>query len=252
MASDGLLYTVFKRINKRTQTPIYSTLLSGLLAAFLALILDVQQLIDMMSLGTLMAYTIVAACVVLLRYQNDDTSYIEKVPATSSQIFRQIFNLNLLKRPNHLSSNIVKFYLFMFALFTPVCCILIDTSRNSQHWFVYTGLSVSWVALLIAMLIIVRQPKNQCDLSIKVPGVPLLPLISIFINIYLMCQLDYKTWIRFFTWMIIGYSIYFTYGVRQSIEGNRQKLELSEHGRACAHNLRTINNNNTTVQTIII
>lgn len=54
MSSDGLLYSIFKRVNKRTQTPIYATLLSGILAAILALILNLQQLIEMMSLGTLM------------------------------------------------------------------------------------------------------------------------------------------------------------------------------------------------------
>lgn len=54
MSSDGLLYSIFKRVNKRTQTPVYATLLSGILAAILALVLNLQQLIEMMSLGTLM------------------------------------------------------------------------------------------------------------------------------------------------------------------------------------------------------
>lgn len=54
MSSDGLLYSIFKRVNKRTQTPVYATVLSGILAAILALVLNLQQLIEMMSLGTLM------------------------------------------------------------------------------------------------------------------------------------------------------------------------------------------------------
>lgn len=58
MSSDGLLYSIFKRVNKRTQTPLYATLLSGLLAAILALVLNLQQLIEMMSLGTLMVFAI--------------------------------------------------------------------------------------------------------------------------------------------------------------------------------------------------
>lgn len=41
---------------------------------------------------------------------------------------------------------------------------------------------------------------------LKVPLVPLLPAISIFINIYLMLMLDYYTWIRFGVWMILGKS----------------------------------------------
>lgn len=229
MSSDGLLYTIFQRINKRTQTPIHATLISGVLAAILALILDLQQLIEMMSLGTLMAYTIVAACILLLRYQNDDTSYLEKIANTPAHIVRQILNLNLLKRPNRLSSNIVKASIILFALFTAIFCILISAPHN---WFVYSGLIVSGIILLMLTLIVARQPKNEAEnLTTKVPAIPVLPLISIFMNLYLMCQLEYTTWIRFVIWISIGYAIYFTYGVRQSIEGNREKLELSEHGR---------------------
>lgn len=42
--------------------------------------------------------------------------------------------------------------------------------------------------------------------SSQVPLLPFLPVASLFINVYLMMQLDRGTWMRFALWMAIGAS----------------------------------------------
>lgn len=69
MGSDGVIFSFFTRVNERTGTPIISCIFSGLITGILALILDLVSLVEMLSIGTLLAYTIVSLCVLLLRYK---------------------------------------------------------------------------------------------------------------------------------------------------------------------------------------
>ncbi|KAJ8895293.1 hypothetical protein PR048_000618 [Dryococelus australis] len=89
--------------------------------------------------------------------------------------------------------------------------------------------AIAAVALevLVGCLIVVSitlQPKSSRHLPFRVPFVPLLPALSIFINIYLMMMLDVLTWIRFAVWMAIGVVFYLIYGSWKSVERDPGKL----------------------------
>lgn len=60
------------------------------------------------------------------------------------------------------------------------------------------------IPTLIFLTLLAVQPQSNDLESFKVPLVPLLPALSILINIYLMLELDIWTWIRFVVWIAIG------------------------------------------------
>ncbi|KAM6300251.1 cationic amino acid transporter 3 [Aegotheles albertisi] len=261
MAKDGLLFKFLSSINSRTKTPVSATITSGLLAAVMAFLLDLKDLVDLMSIGTLLAYSLVAVCVLILRYQfgqlnspktmellelkgNEEERVIMNptVTATSAQQ-KETLSLGTLfnpptDTPTTLSGRIVYICVSVIAALITVICVVLTLKVNalkdaSVGWI--TALVLLLVALLIPTIIVWRQPQSDTRLNFKVPFLPLLPILSIFVNILLMVQLSPGTWIRFAIWMAVGFIIYFGYGIRNSVEGKSMEEPCATVGKSLHH-----------------
>lgn len=82
MAEDGLFFSIFARVNPLTKVPVNAILVFGVLMSTMALIFDLEALVQFLSIGTLLAYTFVAASVIVLRFQPEKTN--SKSTASSS------------------------------------------------------------------------------------------------------------------------------------------------------------------------
>ncbi len=80
MAKDGLLPSYFGKVHPKYKTPAHSTVLTGLVAALIAGFFPIGLLGELVSIGTLLAFTIVSAGVLYLRYKEPDRNRPFKAP----------------------------------------------------------------------------------------------------------------------------------------------------------------------------
>jgi APA family basic amino acid/polyamine antiporter len=81
ISRDGLVPTIFQRINARTRTPIGNTVIVCTMAGGVSGLVDANFLWDMVSMGTLTAFCVVSVAVPVLRHrQRSDPSAGFRVP----------------------------------------------------------------------------------------------------------------------------------------------------------------------------
>ncbi|TRY83171.1 hypothetical protein DNTS_020672 [Danionella cerebrum] len=258
MARDGLLFSFLARVSEK-KTPIVSTLASGVTAAIMAFLFDLKDLVDLMSIGTLLAYTLVAACVLVLRYQPEQfsqtyhlsntqefmemsetisTPSIGILPGIEERFSFRNMLVPDITEPSNLSGYIVNICASVLGLLI-LSFSLLAVQGGTAGWNIII-LGVLFSLCVIITFIIWRQPQSKTKLSFKVPLLPFIPVVSMFVNVYLMMQLDRGTWIRFAIWMSIGLVIYFSYGMWHSTEAalahSSMGEELSVYKPVCVMN----------------
>lgn len=80
MSKDGLLPPMFSKVHPRFKTPYISQIITGVVALILAGILPINILGELVSIGTLLAFVIVCAGVIVLRKQRPNLARPFKTP----------------------------------------------------------------------------------------------------------------------------------------------------------------------------
>ncbi|KAM7338866.1 hypothetical protein ACRRTK_002350 [Alexandromys fortis] len=217
------------QVRSDTHTPIVATVVSGVIAAFMAFLFELADLVDLMSIGTLLAYSLVSICVLILRYQPDqemkngeeevelqEEKTVEAEKLTVQALFYPVSSI-----PTPLPGRVVYVCSSLLALLLIALCLVLKwwTTPLSSRDPVWVTVIVLILGLILGIVgVIQKQPQSNTPLHFKVPGLPLLPLVSIFVNVYLMMQMTAGTWARFGIWMLVGFAIYFGYGIQHSVE----------------------------------
>ncbi|CAE1269510.1 SLC7A3 [Acanthosepion pharaonis] len=230
MAEDRLIFGFLANVSDKLKTPINATIVTGILSGMTALLFDLTELVNMMSIGTLLAYAFVAKCVVILRYKVKafDTEMIvnesNQGPEMNSDSHSEPFTFKELFRPfTNMPSKRTEQIVIVCSLLLSLCTIILNVlliykekDLNKFGW-VTCLLAIFCIIILGLGIIIWCQPQNPDELPFMVPLVPLFPEVSAAINIYLMLKLPNSTWVRFAVWMGLGFFLYFGYGFWHSM-----------------------------------
>ena len=209
MADDGLLFPFLAVVSKATSTPVFGTLITGILASVLAFYFDLSHLVEMMSIGTLQAYTMVSICVLLLRYQTTPVGMVDTENGfeamTNESIVAEKELIRLTPTPRSFKlvkmaafSGVISIFLLSWLLANYGLDLLHGYFWCIAFFFGFTGM------IIVSVTVIFLQPQNKFDLPFRTPCVPFIPLVSVLFNSFLMMSLSSLTWSRFVIWMVVG------------------------------------------------
>lgn len=80
ISRDGLLPSVISEIHPQTHTPVKTIIFSGIIIALIAGFFPIGKVAELVNIGTLMAFTLVCAGVITLRYTQPDLHRSFKLP----------------------------------------------------------------------------------------------------------------------------------------------------------------------------
>ena len=193
MSRDGLLPKIFSRIHPKYGTPSFSTILTGVVVAVPALFLNLNEVLSLTSIGTLFAFVMVCAGILVLQQRKERPESKFKVPYVNAQFIYPALLIGaivliVVNIPGYFSADLL----------------------TKSTW----PMAVFWlIALIMAVLSFTK----------KLSLLPVLGMISCF---YLMSQETHKVWMRFLIWLAIGLVIYFLYSYTHS-KLAKQKEEIS-------------------------
>ncbi|XP_024534670.1 cationic amino acid transporter 4, vacuolar [Selaginella moellendorffii] len=256
MSRDGLLPQFFSIIHKSTLVPVNGAVTTGTIAVFVSVFMDISQLSEMVSVGTLMAFTSVALCVLIIRYSPPHSAVHLPVsisvettntpPTTSNDV--DISNENEereepeendapegcsidLKNPlldteeiyaTKGKQGVAGWSICIFVLGSLILSLFLSMAIFPR-WLQIIGGTIGGLLFAGGVIVLSMTKQDESHRTFGNPGgfhcplVPWLPAASVFVNVYLLVNVGAATWIRVSVWLVLGGLVYIFYGIHHSI-----------------------------------
>ncbi len=206
MSRDGLLPKIFSRLHPKFKTPAFSTIITGIIVAVPSLFLNLTEVTDLTSIGTLFAFVLVSGGVLILGEEK------EGIPGKEHE---KRFHIPYLNCRYYLPLVWAGVFLVLWYWNPPELRQLMHKSVNTLNqsmasflWQLFKSEFPVILFILSAIVLTLISIWKQLTL---------IPVISLLTNFYLMAQLGITNWMRFLIWLVIGLIIFFTFSRKHSV-----------------------------------
>lgn len=188
MSRDGLMPAKFQEVHPKYRTPSFATIVTGIAVGLPILFTDKTFILDFTSIGTIFAFVLVCAGVLLLPQKEKIKGRFHLPYINGKWMFPLIF-LGALS----------VFYLWQPQFFSDLWKW--DDPENSEF-----RISIIIYLIINVVLSILAFTKN----------LSFIPLIGLTSCLYLLTGMSHENWFWFGLWFAIGLVIYFSYGAKHS------------------------------------
>jgi len=196
MSRDGLLPKRFSKLHPRYKTPAFSSVIAGIIVAVPTLFLNLTEVTDLTSIGTLFAFVLVSGGVLLIDNPKKNKHL------TSGKSFR----IPYLNSRYYLPFILSGILLALFFINQPFFESFFKEDFNSQCHYILQRIPLL-IFIVIAIILTVVAVIKQLSL---------IPVLGLLTNFYLMTELGITNWLRFLIWLVVGLVLYFAYGYKHS------------------------------------
>ncbi len=202
MSRDGLLPKIFSSIHPKFKTPWFATIITGLVVAIPALFMNLTEVTDLASIGTLFAFVVVCAGVLFKEKEFRGTT--RYAPYINSQFILPIIIV------------IVAAALYYFnPTFIADFFVISPAEGETMTWAMLEKIPLIVFLLLLGSMLWLSITKK----------LSLIPVLGLLMCAYLMTELGFTNWFRFGIWLLAGLILYFAYGRHSS---NLNKIKEDE------------------------
>ncbi len=201
MSRDGLLPKIFSSIHPKFKTPWFATIIAGVLVAIPALFMNLEEVTELTSIGTLFAFVLVSAGV--LFKDKEFAGSRRYVPYINAQFILPVLTVLLLAGLYYFNPLIISNFFSIIPVEDETWTMaLLEKIPRVIYLLLFAGLLLGAIFKKLSLI----------------------PILGVLSCAYLMSELGFTNWFRFGIWLLAGLIIYFAYGYRNS-NLNKEKAE---------------------------